>query len=218
MQLKKPQEDLSIEFKTCVLGDGKPKIVYSGKNSMYHFKVFFGQKATTVKSGDSFWFLDNKLEIACILRGPKKVTSNHLGILLRGYTCPEKTAEINYHTFLPYINGCSTRQIFPPERPGDPTWQLLQIPSKTREQMHHVHSTDRIAFVLKGSGKVIFGQKNNFTEQKLKENYICCIKTMTAHHFEADEELRILAFHVFSTVGALELNHPMYLGTLPVTK
>ena len=197
---------------------GETSVFYSSEDSLYQYKVYIGKETVKIEKGDSFWFIDEDLKKAFVFRGPKEVKSNHLGILLRGYICPEKTAEIDFHSFLPYVNGCSTRQIFPPERPGDPTWQLLTIPPKTKEQIHHVHSTDRIAFILKGSGKAIFGQKDNFMQKPLKKNSVCYIKSMTAHHFESNEELKILAFHVFSTASSLELNHPMYVGTLPVIK
>ena len=206
-----------MTFRTSIFKHGESLIIDSGENSIYSFSIFAGNHNIKVKTGDSLYFLDSDLKFAHVVRGFQEVKSVYLGILIRGYNSPKKMNEINFHTFLPYVNGCSARQIFPPERPGDPTWQLLYMPSKTKEQIHHVHSTPRIAFVLNGSGKAVFGSKSNYIEKKIHDKDICCIETMTPHHFEADEDLKILAFHVFSTVmDKLELNHPMYTGTIPV--
>ena len=65
-------------------------------------------------------------------------------VKIRGYQCGDKSAQLTLNTNLPYVNGCSTRQIFPPERLGDPTLQQLTIPPYTSEQVHHIHPTARV--------------------------------------------------------------------------
>ena len=77
--------------------------------------------------------------------------------MIRGYRTENKSVELGTNTVLPYVNGCSTRQVFPPDRAGDPTLQLLKIPPHSSEQAHHIHSTVRVVYVLEGWGHSIVG-------------------------------------------------------------
>ena len=114
---------------------------------------------------------------------------------------------------LPYINGCSTNNILPPIRSGDPCMQVLKIPAGCSEQKHHIHSTDRVVYVLSGSGTTVCGVGSNAKKSKLTEGTTLILNAMEPHHFETDkEDLIVVPMHIWSSTNE-EFNHPMMLGT-----
>jgi len=144
--------------------------------------------------------------------------SKHIAVYLPAYQCGEKTTSLSERANLPYVNGCATRQLFPPERIGDPTFQQLTMPPYTSEQMHHIHPTARVVHVLKGRGWSIVGQDGDDEETELTEGMTCVLDPMCPHHFRTeDTPLTVLPIHIFSsTPQAIESNHPMFNGTKEV--
>ena len=141
--------------------------------------------------------------------------SNEFAVFIRGYAPPEKSASLRSRMTLPYVNGCSTRQIFPPERIGDPTLQLLNIPPYSSEQAHHIHSTVRVVHVLAGRGHSVVGMNDASIRTALAPGMMCILDNMCPHHFETDDsKLLVMPVHVWSTApGGLECVHPMFNGT-----
>lgn len=186
-------------------------------HSLYPFAVKIGQQQFQLDQGDCCYTIDKKNAAAQVFSGAQEINSTSCATIIRGYNPPEATISLLGDTTLPYINGCSVKQIFPPIRSGDPTLQFLHIPPNTSEQAHHIHSTYRVAYVLSGSGRCILGSAGHTTSHILEPGTICILKPMCAHHFETDNEpLQVLPLHVFSSVGTTELNHPMFLGTKPI--
>ena len=190
----------------------------SKENEMYSYKAHIGKtEIKSKKDGGSHIFVSDDKERAIWQRNQDEVfTSNYLAIELPAYQCGTKTSTLDIKTNLPYVNGCSTRQIFPPERVGDPTLQYLSMPPHTIEQMHHIHPTARVVYVLSGFGYSIVGQSGKETETELKEGMTCILDPMCPHHFRTEDQyLNVLPMHIFSsTPPSLEQNHPMYNGTV----
>tara|TARA_R110000796_G_scaffold64465_2_gene149413 strand:+ start:11813 stop:12454 length:642 start_codon:yes stop_codon:yes gene_type:complete len=190
----------------------------SRPNDLYSYKAFIGDGIINVESGDSLITLSHDLKFALWFAGGDDLIleTNGFGVVLRGYKCGDKSVSLNMNVNLPYVNGCATRQIFPPERIGDPTLQQLTIPPHTCEQMHHIHATPRVVYVLKGNGYSIVGQADNVEETKLEEGMVCVLDPMSPHHFRTEDEyLTVLPVHIFSST-ANEQNHPMFNGTKEV--
>lgn len=142
------------------------------------------------------------------------IHSRHMATVIRGYMPEDKTTTIHQGTTLPYVNGCSTKQLFTAERPGDPTLQLLYMPPHTTEQAHHIHSTARVVYVLSGRGTSIVGIDSKIIRQTLVPGMVCVLEPMCPHHFETkDEPLMCIPLHIYSSVGRQEWNHPMFHGT-----
>ena len=113
-----------------------------------------------------------------------------------------KTSGIYTKAYLPYVNGCSTKQIFPPERVGDPTLQLLDMPPYSSEQAHHIHSTVRIVYVVSGTGKSLVGMDKMTISEDLYPGKVIILQKMCPHHFETDQDrIILLPLHVFSSSG-----------------
>lgn len=140
---------------------------------------------------------------------------HRFAVILPGYQCGHKSVSLDQNSNLPYVNGCNTRQLFPPERIGDPTLQQLTMPPHTSEQVHHIHSTVRVVYVLSGRGYSIVGQAGDSTETELLPGMVCVLDPMCPHHFRTeDEQLIVLPVHVWSSTPAgMEQNHPMFNGT-----
>jgi len=184
----------------------------SSPQDAYTFEVFAGPHRVDLAQGDCLFWLSTDRRIAHLTRGPQTVETAYFATLVRGFSPNTKTHELSETTVLPYINGCSTKQIFAPDRAGDPTWQLLSMPAHTTEQQHHIHSTARCVYILSGSGKCLLGMKKP-TTLLLKSGGICVFDPMTPHHFETQsEKLVVLPVHVWSS-SQDEHNHPMYNGT-----
>jgi len=193
---------------------GTSAIVEARSDDLYYFKTFVGEHKISVEKGDSVFYLSEDEITAYIKCGPANVTSHHIATVIRGYMSEDKSSTITRKTNLPYVNGCSTKQVFSPERLGDPTLQLLDIPPYSAEQAHHIHSTVRVAYILSGTGRSIVGMGEHYVTEKLYHGKTVILQKMCPHHFETDgEHLIVLPLHVFSSVGMLENNHPMFNGT-----
>ncbi|NVJ60355.1 MAG: hypothetical protein HWE27_08195 [Gammaproteobacteria bacterium] len=207
-------ESLKELFGVQYLDPGQRAIVSANENDLYFYTVYAGKHQVKVELGDCCYFLSDDKKTALLQRGPCEVTSSHLATVIRGYMPENKTSEIRTKTNLPYVNGCSTKQVFAPDRLGDPTLQILDIPPYSSEQAHHIHSTVRVAYILSGTGRSIVGMNDKNIVESLYPGKIVVLEKMCPHHFETDgEHLIVLPLHVFSSVGALENNHPMFNGT-----
>lgn len=187
----------------------------SGAFDPYFFETFAGRHSVSIAAGDcAFWVSDDR-KTALVQRGPAMIESSHFATLIRGFAPENKSSTLLGSTVLPYINGCSTKQIFPPDRIGDPTLQMLLIPPRTSEQHHHVHSTARSVYILSGRGSCVVGM-DDAVKFPLETGTVCVFSPMSAHHFETqDEALVVLPVHVWSSSSA-EYNHPMFNGTFKI--
>lgn len=186
-------------------------------NDLYHYEAFIGNGKTKVEKGDSLITLSADGECALWAKGDgTEQDYNGFAVTIRGYSCGFKATSVNQNVNLPYINGCATRQIFAPERLGDPTLQQLTIPPHTSEQAHHIHATPRVVYVLKGRGFSIVGQAGETDETELVPGMLCVLDPMSPHHFRTEDDyLTVLPVHVFSSMPS-EQNHPMFNGTKEV--
>lgn len=192
---------------------------YEPDNSqLYFFKSYIGEHEIKVENGDCVYYLSEDLKWAHVQKGPCHLQSKHLATVIRGYMHPDATYSLDGVTTLPYVNGCSTKQIFPPIRPGDPTLQFLRVPPFSKEQDHHIHSTYRVVLILEGRGHSIVGLKEKHESTTLEPGTVCVFEPMSPHHFETngDRPLVALPLHVFSAVGPQEKNHPMFNGTITI--
>ena len=138
---------------------------------------------------------------------------NEVTIRLPGYLPPFRHATYPSAGHLPYVNGCSTAQIFPPLRKGDPTLQWLRIPPHSSEQAHHIHSTARVVLVIDGAGDSVVGMGDGTIRTALTPGTVVVLEPMCPHHFETGREpLVCVPFHVWSSAAA-EFAHPMFQGT-----
>jgi hypothetical protein len=196
---------------------GTSAVVDSNSADPYRYQLFVGSHHVNVESGDCAFWLSADRTTAHLSRGPCQIISEHFLAIVRGFAPENKTCSITRVTVLPYINGASTKQIFHPDRPGDPTLQLLLMPPHTMEQAHHIHSTARLVYVLEGSGVSVVGQKGNCSTQVLKSGSVIALDKMCPHHFKSFEEhLLVMPLHVWSSTGPEESNHPMFNGTFQV--
>lgn len=188
---------------------------HSGQQDLYRYSVYVGScREMLLELGDSAWVIG--VDGAEIVRGPAKIggPSNIVTTVIRGYAPGAKSVRYDQRTCLPYVNGCSTRQLFPPERLGDPTLQLLDIPPHSAEQAHHIHSTARVVYVLRGRGRSIVGMDKATVVTVLTPGMVCILEPMCPHHFETDDDhLLCIPLHIFSSVGPAEHSHPMWNGT-----
>lgn len=184
------------------------------ENDLYYFTTYIGQHDINVERGDCIYYLSDDLKMAHLERGSAQVSSQHIATVIRGYMPENKASGIQTKTNLPYVNGCSTKEIFPPDRLGDPTLQMLNIPPHSAEQAHHIHSTVRVAYILSGTGRSIVGMEGKIVTEDLYPGKVCILEKMCPHHFETDDDhLVVIPLHVWSSVGAMEVNHPMFNGT-----
>ena len=192
---------------------------------LYFYKAKLGEhelESSEIASGSIIYLSHDKNVViwsnAAGLTGRAKKLSAFFSVQIVGYQCGNKSADLSPVTNLPYVNGCSTRQLFPPERIGDPTLLQLTIPPYTAEQVHHIHATPRVVYVLKGSGYSIVGQEGRSTETALTEGMTCILDPMCPHHFRTEGEyLTVLPVHIWSsTPSNMEQNHPMFNGTKEV--
>lgn len=193
---------------------GQRAIVTSRPGDLYTYTTYIGTHDVAVEKGDCAYYYDDA-GTAHIVRGPVKFQSTVIATVIRGYAPEGRTAVVGRATHLPYVNGCSTRQIFEPERIGDPTLQMLRIPPFSSEQAHHIHSTARVVHVLEGRGRCVVGMDKWVGKTELVPGMSLVLHPMCPHHFETDgEPLLVLPLHVFSSPPAgIEHNHPMFNGT-----
>ena len=190
-------------------------VYFSNQNDLYSYTVYIGEQIVNVENGDSAWyytFIDGNW-YGNVKRGPNKINSDKLCVVIRGYSCPDRSAQI-LGTNLPYINGCSTESLLPPIRLGDPTMQLLHMPAGSSEQEEHIHSTARVVYVLDGYAICVHGLSDNEKRIAIKKGDVLLIEKMCPHHFVTKKESLICSpLHIWSSVGSIEKNHPMFNGT-----
>lgn len=211
-------KSITEKFGAYYFQAGEKKFHESRANDLYTYECAIGDYEVTIERGDSLITLNKDLTEAKWYAGNLQHNVNCFGFyaLIRGYKCGNKSVSLDQNVNLPYVNGCATRQIFAPERIGDPTLQQLTIPPHTSEQVHHIHATPRIVYVLSGSGYSLVGQSGESEETKLEAGMLCILDPMCPHHFRTEDEfLTVLPVHVFSSTAA-EQNHPMFNGTKEV--
>jgi hypothetical protein len=190
-------------------------IVESSKLDLYQYRVYIGKHNILTDVRNSYWYIDNNVVISSPGTGTY-INSDVVCTEIFGYTPETRTSTYDRFTDLPYINGCSSKQLINPNRLGDPTWQLLLLPPYTSEQKHHIHSTSRVVYVAEGSGKSIIGQVGNTVEVDLVPGTVIILDKMVAHHFiTTDQHLLVLPLHIFSSTIS-EKNHPMFNGTYEI--
>lgn len=209
---------LNQQFGAYFYDSHTPDVYEADTGQLYYFKAFIGQHFIEVERGDCIYYFDEALSTAIVRKGPCSVSSKHLATVIRGYMHPDATRSLDGITTLPYVNGCSTKQLFPPIRLGDPTLQYLKIPAYSKEQTHHIHSTFRVVLIKEGEGKSIVGLSEQHESTDLYPGKVCILEPMCPHHFETpgNEGLVALPLHVYSSVGASEKNHPMFNGTINI--
>jgi mannose-6-phosphate isomerase-like protein (cupin superfamily) len=206
--------DMSKKFGVEYFAKGQQGIVHSRETDLYTYTTYIGQHAIVVEKGDCIYYYDDK-GVAHVQSGPANIQSTIIGTVIRGYKPPSRSVTVGRSTHLPYINGCSTRQIFTPERIGDPTLQLLHMPPFASEQVHHIHSTTRVVHVIEGRGRCVVGMDKWQSKHELSPGMSLVLHPMCPHHFETDDEsLLVLPLHIFSSPpSGIEYNHPMFNGT-----
>ncbi len=181
---------------------------------LYFFQAYMGPQEIIIERGDCAYTIFPSEHRVTLSRGPLNLHSPALTVIIRGYMPESKSSSTMNKTVLPYVNGCSTKQIFPPDRLGDPTLQMLHMPAFTTEQQHHIHSTTRVVYVSSGRGVSVVGIGEHVVKTELRPGTICILEPMCPHHFETgEEELVVLPLHIWSSVGPSEKNHPMFNGT-----
>lgn len=198
----------------CSFFDSKePAIVESTDTDLYQYKAYIGEHTLLTNPKSSYWYI-NKNIVGCFTGNHTDFKTNLLCVEIFGYTPEDRTSSYHRYTDLPYINGCSSKQLIPPNRLGDPTLQMLYIPENTSEQEHHIHSTTRIVYVAKGNGFSHVGTKDNFKTTELYPGLVIILDKMVPHHFSTENsDLIVLPLHIFSSIGNAEHNHPMFNGT-----
>lgn len=196
-----------------ILNSNKSEIIESSQYDLYQYKVYIGINTVDLDPKSSYWYVD-KDSVVSKTGDFTTYISQHMCVEIYGYTPETRTSTFNRGTDLPYINGCSTKQLIPAVRPGDPTFQMLYIPQGTSEQAHHIHATARIVYVAKGSGKSIVGTSDYNTSYDLNQGDIIILPKMVPHHFKTEHsDLTVLPLHIYSSIGSEEFNHPMFNGT-----
>lgn len=210
--------DSAEKYGITYLETSAPEVFESSTEQLYHFKTYVGEHHIEIAFGDAAYFFSDDLQRAYVRRGMCEIESKHCATVIRGYMPPDASCSLLGTTVLPYINGCSTKQIFSPIRAGDPTLQFLLMPAGSSEQEHHVHSTARVVMVLNGRGKSVVGLGKNVFERELKPGMVCIFDPMCPHHFETPfgESLTVAPLHIFSSIPNLETNHPMFNGTIKI--
>lgn len=208
------QSDIQKKYGIEYFQVGQSAITHSRDNDLYSYTTYIGQHAVAVEKGDSVYYYDEK-GVAHVQAGPFQFKSTLIATVIRGYAPQARTAVVGQATYLPYVNGCSTRQVFAPERIGDPTLQLLHMPPHASEQVHHIHSTARVVHILSGRGRCVVGMDQMIEKHELTAGMSLVFHPMCPHHFETDDEsLLALPLHIFSSPPAgIEFSHPMFNGT-----
>lgn len=189
----------------------KSEIIESKEFDLYAYRVYVGQHTVPVDRFNSYWYIKDNSVIA----GPstEPIESDKLCVEIIGYRPETRSSTFGRYTDLPYINGCSSKQLINPNRVGDPTWQMLLIPPFTSEQKHHIHSTVRVVYVEQGLGTSHIGSSGKTTDYSLEPGMVLILDKMIPHHFSTqDSELIVLPLHVYSST-TIEYNHPMFNGT-----
>lgn len=189
-------------------------IVDSNNQDLYQYRVFVGKHHIHTSNRNSYWYIMDNSFVCSKTGDGSVITSEKMCVELYGYTPETRICSFTRGTDLPYVNGCSTKQLIPPVRPGDPTFQMLQIPSGSSEQAHHIHATPRVVYVADGHGVSVIGTPGNKTNIPLETGDVIILTKMESHHFETtDSNLTVLPVHIFSSIQSEEFNHPMFNGT-----
>lgn len=187
-------------------------VIHSDNTDLYQYTVWVGEHSVQTVTKNSYWYIQDSTVVSTSGSG-QPIYSKTLCVEIYGYTPEHRSSTFSKGTDLPYINGCSTKQLISPNRLGDPTWQMLYMPENTSEQFHHIHSTARVVYVQEGRGWSHIGNNKNDNAFELNAGDILILKKMIPHHFSTgDTPLTVLPLHVFSSVDS-EFNHPMYNGT-----
>lgn len=195
-----------------ILNSASSAIHASSTNDLYQYKVYVGKHTINTNNLSSYWYIKDNMAIC--YTGTTEIVSNHVCVEIIGYTPETRSSTFSKGTDLPYINGCSSKQLIPAVRPGDPTFQMLFIPPQTSEQAHHIHATPRVVYVADGKGRSIVGNGGKHDTYPLNKGDVIILNKMVPHHFITDEEsLTVLPIHIFSSIAAEEFNHPMFNGT-----
>jgi hypothetical protein len=206
--------DLAEVYGVRFFPAGSNTAVEARPTNLYYYRAYIGTHDVAVELGDCVYYVGDDGRSAVLRRGPARVASRYLATVVRGYMPEDKSTTIHQGTTLPYVNGCSTKQLFPPERPGDPTLQLLHMPPHTTEQVHHIHTTVRVVYVLKGRCVNVVGIGDHTVKHELCHGMVCILEPMCPHHFETgNEPMLCTPLHIFSSTGRQELDHPMLYGT-----
>jgi uncharacterized RmlC-like cupin family protein len=204
------------KYEIVKVDSGEVKTLKSKSFDLYTYGVYTGKQVIKVNKGDSLWLI-NSLKAEVIRGNDQEIQIDGLGVIIRGYVCENKTSGYESMSNLPYVNGCSSHQVFPPVRIGDPTIQLLYLPPNTTEQEHHIHSTVRVVYVARGNGWSVQGMHGE-NEVTLNQGDVLVLDKMTPHHFRTTtEELVVIPLHIYSSTP-MEYNHPMFNGTFSVEK
>lgn len=207
-----PEQKLLKAYGAHYWTPGEPAIYSAPWNDLYHYDAYYGSHHDIeIERGDSLLLIgSNGVRWT---QEANRYDSNQLAVMLRGYKSGERFCEVFMRSNLPYVNGCSTRQLLHPERDGDPTVQQLTMPPFTTEQVHHIHATARVVYVAKGRGYSLVGTEGKIIETELTEGMLCILDPMCPHHFRTEDEwLTVLPVHIFSST-VLEGGHPMMYGT-----
>jgi len=189
------------------------QVIESTLYDLYQYKVYVGKNQIQLDPKSSYWYVSENFVVAKT-GDNTELMSDYMCVEIPGYTPETRTSSFSKGTDLPYINGCSTKQLIPAVRPGDPTFQMLYIPEHTSEQAHHIHATARVVYVLKGRGESVVGTESCNTVYPLVEGNVIILPKMVPHHFRTEDScLVVLPIHVFSSIGTEEFNHPMFNGT-----
>jgi hypothetical protein len=212
-----PSDQLLELFGARYFAKEKVGIVRAPPTELYDYTAYINHSLPVkVERGDCAFSLHSLADgkMAQVTRGPATIAQSPFVVVVRGYAPPDRTVSLSERTNLPYVNGCSTRQLIHPERLGDPTLQLLDIPPWTAEQAHHIHSTPRVVYIVAGRGYSVVGMDKAVVTEELLPGMVCILNPMCPHHFETEgEHLICMPLHVWSSVGGLEHNHPMWNGT-----
>ena len=196
-----------------IINSSQRAVVESSDLDLYQYKVYIGDHAIATNKNSSYWYIANDLVISGTGNG-STLHSNQMCVEILGYTPEHRVSSFSRGTDLPYVNGCSTKQLINPVRPGDPTFQMLYIPPHTSEQVHHIHATPRVVYVADGEGHSVVGSVTESTNYELKKGDVVILPKMTPHHFMTTESsLTVLPVHIFSTIASAEFDHPMFNGT-----
>jgi mannose-6-phosphate isomerase-like protein (cupin superfamily) len=174
----------------------------------YQYKVT--SSPIEIQAGDSAWYMQD--DTVHVQRGPAKIDSDYC-VVIRGYAPANRSAGLKGGTNLPYVNGTSSETLIAPQRPGDPTAQLLFMPAHTSEQQHHIHSTTRVVKILEGRCTAIIGMPAKHDSVPLTVGDTIVLSRMTPHHFETDDSYFLcMPIHIWSSVP-MESQHVMEFGT-----
>lgn len=189
------------------------EMIDSGPSDLYAYRVHIGPTFVPCVSQNSYWYINGNAVFSEAGSVAGCIDSNILCVEIFGYRPETRSSTFSKLTDLPYINGCSTKQLINATRSGDPTWQMLWIPPYTSEQKHHIHSTSRIVYVHQGRGTSHVGASGKTIDFELVPGMILILDKMIPHHFSTEDEgLIVLPLHIFSS-SASEYNHPMFNGT-----